>query len=83
MHHLVIILHSNQPNQLNFLFVAPKPQDIIKFFKSAPVVYSYIAREYVNSRWVNVKCLYIENQAFCWKGLIELTQFTQNEPTTW
>ena len=25
----------------------------------------------------------IENQAFCWKGLIELTQFTQNEPTTW
>ena len=53
------------------------------------VLYSYITREYVNSRWINVKCLYIENQynienqAFCWKGLIELTQFTQNEPTTW
>ena len=54
------------------------------------VLYSYIARrEYINSRWINVKCLYIENQynienqAFCWKGLIELTQFTQNEPTTW
>ena len=54
------------------------------------VLYSYIARrEYVNSRWINAKCLYIENQynienqAFCWKGLIELTQFTQNEPTTW
>ena len=53
------------------------------------VLYSYIAREYVNSRWINVKCLYIENQynienqAFCWKGLIELTQFTHNEPTTW
>ena len=53
------------------------------------VLYSYIAREYVNSRWINVKCPYIENQynienqAFCWKGLIELTQFTQNEPTTW
>ena len=28
MHLLVISLHSNQ---LNFLFVAPKPQDIIKF----------------------------------------------------
>ena len=27
------------------------------------VLYSYIARrEYVNSRWINVKCLYIENQ---------------------
>ena len=54
------------------------------------VLYCYIARrEYVNSRWINVKCSYIENQynienqAFCWKGLIELTQFTQNEPTTW
>ena len=54
------------------------------------VLYSYIARrEYINSRLINVKCLYIENQynienqAFCWKGLIELTQFTQNEPTTW
>ena len=31
MHLLVISLHSNQ---LNFLFVAPKPQDIIK---SAPL----------------------------------------------
>ena len=47
------------------------------------VLHSYIAREYVNSRWINVKCPYIENQAFFWKGLIELTQFTQNEPTTW
>ena len=53
------------------------------------VLYSYTAREYVNSSWINVKCLYfenqynIENQAFCWKGLIELTQFTQYEPTTW
>ena len=53
------------------------------------LIFSYIAREYVNSRWINVKCLYIENQhnienqAFCWKGLIELTQFTHNEPTTW
>ena len=47
------------------------------------VLHSYIAREYVNSRWINVKCPYIGNQAFFWKGLIELTQFTQNEPTTW
>ena len=47
------------------------------------VLYSHIARDYVNSRWINVKCLYIDNQAFCWKGLIGLTQFTQNEPTTW
>ena len=47
------------------------------------VLHSYIAREYVNSRWINVKCPYIGNQAFFWKGLIELTQFTQNEPATW
>ena len=52
------------------------------------LLYSYIVREYVNSRWINVKCVYIENQYnienqdFWWKGLIELTQFTQNEPTT-